>query len=56
MKYLIDASDKDWFNLITIMGIILIKLISSPNHTVNQLLALTEITVPRIKNVKNNNM
>ena len=45
-KYLIEASVNLKFNLISIRGIILIKLISKPNQAVNHLLADTEISVP----------
>jgi hypothetical protein len=48
-KYLIDASVILEFNSESIRGIILIKLISNPNHLVNQELAETAIIVPIIK-------
>lgn len=41
------------FNLISIRGVILIKLISSPSQAVNQLFEEIEIIVPIIKVDKN---
>lgn len=48
-KYLIEASVILEFKSESIRGIILIKLISNPNHLVNQELADTAIVVPTIK-------
>lgn len=48
-KYLIAVSVVAGVNLIIIRGIILIKLISRPNHDVNQFDALTAIMVPITK-------
>lgn len=48
-KYLIADSEREGFNLLIIRGIILNKLISKPNHAVNQLFEEIEIIVPIIK-------
>ena len=53
-KYLIDASVLVLLILTRIRGIILIKLISKPNHLVNQELDETATTVPVVKKKKNN--
>jgi hypothetical protein len=51
IKYLIADSVELKFNLNRIRGITLIKLISSPNQVINQLLEEQAITVPVTKNV-----
>lgn len=52
-KYLIEASVRGLFNLISIRGIILIILISSPNQAVNQELEETATAVPNKRVTKN---
>jgi len=48
-KYLIEASTDKKFNLLIMMGVILIKLISSPIHAVNHDDEEIAIKVPIIK-------
>ena len=52
-KYLIAASVRGLVNLISIRGIMLIKLISNPSQQVNQEFALTAASEPKIKVRKN---
>ena len=59
IKYLIAASVKLNINLLRIRGIILIKLISSPNKQVNHEFAEIATVVPinkKFKNIKLNNL
>jgi len=48
-KYLIEASTRGFLTLMSIRGVILIRLISRPSHLVNQELADTATKVPKIK-------
>jgi len=52
-KYLMEASVRGLFNLISIRGIMLIMLISRPSQAVNQELDETAVRVPNNKVLKN---